>query len=151
MFVQVLVNHERLTKMTSSSSASSSSMFQYIKSMEHQLHSSGQSFKDNQFLDTCLTKKSLHCRDLFFNNRDCFSPLKFSEDGTYLVSSREKFVLLWPINKVLGCERKPKPTVMQAKHSGRENYVNCLAISANNKRLISCGGYGDIFIHDTNT
>ena len=70
--------------------------------------------------------------------------IEFTADGTLLASGgADKIVRLWPISKAV-----ENVIEMKTKH---KSSIYCLAISSDNRRIISGETDGKVIIHDVTT
>jgi len=109
----------------------------------------GRPLSECWFAGTCLTSKSLHCKELVAHT-DQVKGLDFSFDNKFLASAGYYGrLLLWPINKeIFSCE-KPKPTVVkQPIYRYPSDSFHTLTFSPDSDRLYSGTTGGYIFIHD---
>ena len=114
-----------------------------------QLQEASRPFSQNLFADSCLKSRSLHCKQMMADKY--VHSATFSDDGSYFLSNDGKgHVLLWSIGQLLGCERKPNPTIM-LNEVEEYTWTSCLAISSDNKKILSNDSYSSVFIHDTQT
>ena len=95
--------------------------------------------------------KPLTSRDLLGqHSNSSVKIIEFSDDGSLFVSGGEDGrVLLWQTDKVRKTKWTPNPTSIDTQYGG---YVNCLAVSPDNKRVFSSGGWDQkLLIHDIRT
>ena len=86
---------------------------------------------------------SFHCKDLM-GNTGIINSVGFSDDGALLASGgSDNIVRLWPISQ------NPCASIqMETRHNSP---VYSLAFAPDNRRLLSGGSDGKIFIHDIQT
>ena len=87
--------------------------------------------------------QKFQCRDLTGHEGSVIA-VDFSADGTLLASGGvDKIVRLWPISKSI-----ENVIQMKTKH---KSTIYCLAISSDNRRIISGETDGKVIIHDVTT
>ena len=96
------------------------------------------------------SSQPLNCRDLIgHHGKGSIDVVEFSDDGSLFVSGgRDGRVLLWPTSKAVDEKWKPKPTEMETK---QEDYIWCLSISPDNRRIFSGGFDCKLLIHNAET
>ena len=87
--------------------------------------------------------QKFQCRDLTGHSGSVHA-IDFSDDGTLLASGGvDKIVRLWPISKAV-------ENVIETKTKHKSS-IYCLAISSDNRRIISGETDGKVIIHDVTT
>ena len=97
------------------------------------------------------SSQPLHCRDLVGQHGDeePINVVEFSDNGSLFVSGgADGRILLWPTSKAVDENWNPEPTEMKTKH---KEYICCLAISPDNRRIFSGSGDNKLLIHDVQT
>ena len=102
---------------------------------------------ENLFANTCQYSKSLHCKDLDEVGFGYLSALEFSNNGEFFISAGDEQLLHWPMDKTLRNNKLSKP--IQLDFSDEDDFL-CLAISSDNRRVLSGSDSGIVFIYDLN-
>jgi len=130
-----------------------------------QLQDFARPLNDNLFVDTCRSSSTshhhqtpsssqLHYRELVAgapNNNDPYSGgfhvVEFASDGSFMVTGNSfDSICLWPIDQILSGEKKTNPIRLQGRNPKKVFY---LAISRDNRRILSSDLHGAIVIHDS--
>ena len=121
----------------------------FTKRIQREMTDRGRPLSECCFTETCLTSKSLHCKELVAHT-DQVKGFDFSFESKFLASAgSDGHLLLWPINKeIFSCE-KPKPTVVkQPIYRYPFDSFHTLSFSPDSDRLYSGTTGGYLFIHD---
>ena len=123
----------------------------WVQRIRH-LQETGWPFNDRLFLDTCQQYQFLHSKKIKAYHPWFESAIEFSSDGNFIaIGENNGSVLLWPIIKIFvnnNTQKKSNPMAMKTQHT-TGCYIPSLAISQDNRRVLSGGADCKVIIHDS--